>query len=49
MFSNDYCEILRTPILKYICERLLLKIYPVLQFWLLEDISEVAVFRGSTK
>ena len=43
MFSYDYCEILRTPILKNICERLFLKIYPVLLFWLLEDISEVAL------
>ena len=37
------------PILKDICERLLLKIYPALLFRFLEDISEVAVRRHSTK
>ena len=42
-------KILRTIILKNIYQRLLLKIYLVLLFWFLEDISEVAVCRRSTK
>ena len=37
----------RTLILKNIYERLSVKMYPVLLFWFLEDISEVASF--STK
>ena len=38
-------KFLKTPILKNIWERLLLKIYPVLLFRFLEDNSEVAVCR----
>ena len=40
-------KILRALTLKNIYERLLLKIYPVLPFWFLEDISEVAVILQS--
>ena len=40
---------LKTPILKNIWECLLRKIHPVLLFWPLEGISEVADFRRSTK
>ena len=42
-------KFLRTSILKNICERLLLKIYPVLLLSFLEDISEIAFCRRSTK
>ena len=42
-------KILRKLILKNICERLLLKIYPLLLFRFLEDISEVAVCHRSKK
>ena len=42
-------KFLRTSILKNICERLLLKIYSVLLFWSLEDISDIAACRRSTK
>ena len=42
-FSVINAKFLRTLILKNIYERLLLKIYPVLLFWFLEDISEAAV------
>ena len=48
-FPAINAKFLRTLILKNIYERLLLKIYPVLMFWFLEDISEVAVCRCSTK
>ena len=36
-------KFLKTPILKNICEWLLSKIYPVILFWFLEDISEQTV------
>ena len=39
----------RTPISTSICDRLLLKIYPSLLFWFLEEISKVAFCRRSTK
>ena len=39
----------RTPILKDTCKRLFLKIYPVLLFWFLEGIAEVANCRRSTE
>ena len=43
-------QFLRTPTLKIIIERLLLKIYPVLLFWILKWISEeTAVCRRSAK
>ena len=42
-------KILRTPISKSICDRLFLKIYLVLLFWFLEEISEVAFCWHSTK
>ena len=48
-FSVIDAKFLRTPILKDICKRLLLKIYPVLLFWFLEDILEVAVSQLSAK
>ena len=48
-FSVIDAKKLRTPILKDICKRLLLKIYSVLLFWFLEDILEVAVSQLSTK
>ena len=36
-------KFLKTPMMKNLCKRLLPKIYPVLPFWFLEDILEVAV------
>ena len=48
-FPAINAKFLRTLILKNIYERLLLKIYPILLFWFLEDISEGAVCRSSTK
>ena len=42
-------KFLRPCILKHICERLLLKIYPILLFRFLEDNSEVAACQRSAK
>ena len=39
----------RTPVSKSICNQLLLKIYPLLLFWFLEEISEVAFCQRSAK
>ena len=33
VFSWQYCEILRTVILKNICERLLLRVFPFMSVW----------------
>ena len=50
MFHGINAKFLRTPILISICEWLLLKIYLVLPFRFLEDVSEVAyqvkVYKG---
>ena len=48
-FLVIYANFLRTPSLKIISERLLLKIYPVLLFRTLEGSSEETVCRHSTK